>query len=173
MWWSLTCVSRPAAGVLVQHSCWDRSSPVLLLPPQDQGTGGSRKVRRQGDGKAVSLLHSLSYSSCGTPLATSRCADELQSWGFPCLVTKGSFYSFDHFGLPRAREKWKKLWQIHLSKRSYEDFLWSGFQAKGLCGIVMTDWKITVSQVKICAEELSKCFFRVEPILIFEWNYRS
>jgi len=53
------------------------------------------------------------------PLAAAGCVSELQSRRFRCLTTKGSFYSFDHLGLPRAREKWKKLRQIHLSKRSY------------------------------------------------------
>lgn len=56
------------AGVLVQHGCWELSSwcPMLSLLPQDQDFGGSRKVRKQGDGKAVSLLRSLPYSSWDT-----------------------------------------------------------------------------------------------------------
>ena len=48
-----------------------------------------------------------------------------------------------------------------------EASLWSGFQARGLRGIVMTDGKITVFEVRICAEKLSNCSFRVEPILMF------
>lgn len=37
----------------------------------------------------------------------------------------------------------------------------------------MTDRKITVSEVRICAEKLSSCSFRVEPVLTFVRNYRG
>lgn len=101
----------------------------------------------------------------GRPLAASRCVSELQSWEFRCLMTKGTLYSFDHLGLPwrNGRNYDEYICQKDLKKLYCE----VASKLRGLCGIVMTDGKITVSEVRICAEKLSNDSFRVDLILTF------